>query len=52
MDQPIKNLAETLADVLPKAAVVSEITTGIAGLTSAHVAVPKSSALQEVKVDL
>lgn len=47
-----KNLAETLADVLPKATVVHEAETGVAGLSIAHIAVPKASELKEVKIDL
>lgn len=47
-----KNIAETLADVLPEAKLIREIDTGVAGLTIAHVAVPKTSDLREVRVDL
>lgn len=47
-----KNLAETLADVLPKAAVLHEIDTGVPGYKVAHVAVPKNAELKEIKTDL
>ncbi len=47
-----KNIAETLAEVLPEAKVVHQPTTGIEGLTIAHVAVPKASALQPITTDL
>jgi uncharacterized protein YfdQ (DUF2303 family) len=47
-----RNIAETLAEVLPEAKVVSTIETQIEGLTIAHVAVPKASVLQEVRIDL
>lgn len=49
---PTKNIAETLAEVLPEAKVVHEATTDIAGLSITHVAVPKSSELKEVRIDL
>lgn len=49
---PTRNLAETLAEVLPTAKVVHDMTTGIEGLSIAHVAVPKTSELREVRVDL
>lgn len=47
-----KNLAETLSEVLPKAKIIHEIETGIDGLTIAHAAVPSTSTLREVRVDL
>ena len=49
---PTKNIAETLAEVLPTAKVVHEEATGINGLSIAYIAVPKSSELREVRVDL
>ena len=49
---PHKNIAETLAEVLPEAKVVHQVDTGVAGLSIAHVAVPKACELREVKVDL
>ena len=54
MSDPIyvRNLAETLADVLPKATLVQQADTGVPGLTIAQVAVPKSHELKEVRVDL
>jgi uncharacterized protein YfdQ (DUF2303 family) len=51
-DTPPKNLAETLAEVLPKAALIHNEPTGIPGLTIAQVALPSSSKLQEVRIDL
>lgn len=47
-----KNIAETLAEVLPKAVSLGDVDTGIAGLKMAHIAVPRSSELKEVKIDL
>jgi len=49
-----KNLAETLADVLPKAAVLQQITppTDVEGLHIVHYAIPKGHELKEVRVDL
>lgn len=47
-----KNIAETLAEVLPKAAVLGEITTNVPGLHITHVALPKGTELKEAKVDL
>lgn len=54
MDITQKNLAETLADVLPKAVQIGSISppSGVAGLSIAHYAVPKSSEVKELKVDL
>lgn len=52
MDYPQHNLAETLAEVLPKAQVLSTVSTDTPGLTIAHVALPKGTTLQEVRVDL
>lgn len=49
---PPANLAETLADVLPKAAVVLQVDTAVPGLDIAHVALPKGTILLEVKTDL
>ncbi len=50
--QDTRNIAETLADVLPKAAVLADVTTGVPGLFISHIAVPKSSDFKEVRVDL
>jgi uncharacterized protein YfdQ (DUF2303 family) len=51
--QNAKNLAETLAEVLPKATVVHQpAITDVAGLQVAHIAVPKGTELKEVKLDL
>ena len=54
MDITTKNLAETLAEVLPKATMVSSISppTGVQGLSIAHYAVPKGVEVKEIKVDL
>lgn len=51
---PVKNLAETLADVLPKAAVVGSVSPphGVIGLSIAHYAVPKGVDVKEITVDL
>lgn len=49
-----KNLAETLADVLPKASQLGGIgmPTGVQGMAIAHYAVPKNTEVKEIKVDL
>ncbi len=47
-----RNLAETLAEVLPKASIIGAVETGIPGLFISHIAVPKSAEFKEVKVDL
>lgn len=52
MEQPLKNLAETLAEVLPKAAVVHEIATGVPALTIARIAAPKGTEIRDIEVDL
>ncbi len=52
MDQTTKNLAETLAEVLPQAKIVHENATGVPGLSIAHAAVPKGCELKEIKLDL
>ena len=54
MDITTKNLAETLAEVLPKATMVGSISppTGVQGLSIAHYAVPKGVEVKEIKVDL
>lgn len=49
---PIKNIAETLAEVLPDAKVVHRIATGIDGLSIDYIAVPKASQLQAITHDL
>lgn len=46
------NIAETLANVLPKAAVLHTVDSGFAGLHIAHVALPRNTELKEIKVDL
>ena len=51
-DTPPANMAETLAAVLPKATVVHQVDTAVAGLHLAHVALPKGTSLQEIKTDL
>ena len=53
-DIPVKNLAETLADVLPKATQIGSISppSGVQGLSIAHYAVPKNTDVKELKVDL
>lgn len=48
----LKNIAETLAEVLPAAKVVHEVQTDVAGLSIAHIAVPKGTDIKEVKTDL
>ena len=50
--QPLKNIAETLAEVLPSAKVVHEVSTGVPGLSIAQIATPKACELREVRVDL
>ena len=52
MDTEQKNLAETLADVLPKAQVVATIETGVTGLQICHIALPKGTTIMEIKSDL
>lgn len=52
MDTIERNIAETLADVLPQAKLVHEVVTGVDMLTIAHVAVPKGTDLKEIKTDL
>lgn len=53
MDTPTtKNLAETLSEVLPKAAILGTVATDMLGLHIAHIAVPKGTELKEVRVDL
>lgn len=52
MDEDYKNIAATLAEVLPKPEVMNTIDTGVEGYKVAHIAVPKTMQLQEVKVDL
>lgn len=55
MSEPtLKNLAETLADVLPKAGQLASISPpeGVNGLTIAHYAVPRNTEVKELKVDL
>ena len=53
MEHPTpKNLPETLREVLPKAVVVHELGTGVNGLSIAHVAVPRTSKLTEIRTDL
>lgn len=47
-----KNIAETLADVLPKAALLGAVETGVEALHIAHYAVPKGAEVKEVKTDL
>lgn len=51
---PTKNLAETLADVLPRAAALGilQAPEGVQGLNIAHYAIPKGTELKEVKTDL
>lgn len=54
MDYEQKNLAETLAEVLPKAAMIGGVTVpnGVSGLSIVHYAVPKGTEVKEIKVDL
>lgn len=52
METTQKNLAETLADVLPKAILLGEVTTGLASVSIKHFAVPKGTEIKEVKTDL
>lgn len=52
MDMTQKNLAETLAEVLPKAQMLQEINTGIDGLLVGFAALPRGTEVKEVKVDL
>lgn len=49
---PRKNLAETLADVLPKAGLLTSIDDGASNLQILHYAVPKGAEIKEIKVDL
>lgn len=53
-DYPIKNLAETLADVLPQARLIGGVVApeGVQGLSIAHYAVPKGTDVKEMKADL
>lgn len=53
-DTPTKNLAETLADVLPKANEVGRIDppNGVDGLSIVHYAIPRGTEVKEIKVDL
>lgn len=53
-DTPVKNLAETLAEVLPKAAQLDVLhaPAGVEGMAIAHYAIPKGTEFKEVKVDL
>lgn len=52
MDNETKNLAETLAEVLPKAALLQTTATDVPGLFISHVAVPRGTEIREVKIDL
>ncbi|MEY2686852.1 MAG: hypothetical protein RL375_1050 [Pseudomonadota bacterium] len=52
MDQSTKNIAETLAEVLPQAKIIHETPTNIQGLLIAQAAVPKGSELKEIRLDL
>lgn len=52
MDPIQKNLAETLAEVLPKAAILGAVETGVPNLFITHVAVPKGTDIKELKTDL
>jgi uncharacterized protein YfdQ (DUF2303 family) len=47
-----RNIAETLADVLPKAAVVHQLSAVAPGLHILHVAVPKATDVREFRIDL
>ena len=49
-----KNMAETLAEVLPRASIIGvvESPAGVAGMHIAHYALPKGTELKEVKTDL
>jgi uncharacterized protein YfdQ (DUF2303 family) len=49
--QNTRNLAESLADLLPKAAIVHTGLNEVPGLEIVHIAVPKGSEVKEVKVD-
>ena len=51
-DTDTRNIAETLASVLPKAERINEIQTHIDGLHIAHFAVPKTADVMEIRVDL
>ena len=53
-DDTKKNLAETLAEVLPKASQIGIITppNNAQGLSIVHYAVPKGTEVKEIKVDL
>jgi uncharacterized protein YfdQ (DUF2303 family) len=50
--QNAKNLAETLAEVLPKAQVLDTVDTGVTGLKILHAAVPKGTDVRKLEVDL
>ena len=51
--EPIqKNLAETLADVLPKAIKLGDVECNAEGLSITHYAVPKGTDLKEIRTDL
>lgn len=53
-ETPTKNMAETLADVLPKAIQLGSVIApnGVQALTISHYAMPKGTDLKEVKTDL
>ena len=52
MDATQRNLAETLAEVLPRATIVHEPDTQVPGLRIAHVALPRNTNTAELKTDL
>lgn len=54
MHQPdtTRNIAETLAEVLPKPHVLAALETDAAGLHITHVALPKNTDVRELRVDL
>lgn len=50
--EPRENIAQTLAQVLPEAKLIHQLDTSVPGLSIAHAAVPKSSELKEIRLDL
>ena len=51
-DTATKNIAETLGQILPKAATLSTIDTGTPGLFISHVALPRDTSVKELVTDI
>lgn len=51
-DDDRKNIAQTLAEVLPAAKVLQEAATGVRGLQIFHAAIPKGTTVAQFEVDL